>query len=325
MLCRCHFHHVAGKSIWKQTSRSDEPGSIILISGAFIQTAAYHVPQMIIRRFVAGIGNGMNTASIPVWQSETVPARHRGHAMVLQLALNQVGNMTSQWLNYGMTFIASNSVAWRFPLAFQMFFAILTILLVPFLPDSPRWLVLKNRNNEALEVIRRLGGPRRSEEDNREMHAVIQWNVDHAMSMRKLTIKSIFQRDSLHTTRRVLLGAGTQFMQQWSGINAILYYLPVVFASLGLDRNLSIILSCCNAMDLLISTCVGALYFAECRAQEDDALGCRRTISVLYIRGHRTRPRAQTVGMRCSHIRPRFHDGLWVVVDCSAVDVPRRD
>lgn len=49
-------------------------------------------------------------------------------------------------------------------------------------------------------------------------------------------------------------------MQQWCGLNAILYYLPVVSASLGLDSNLSVILSCYNAMNLLISTCVGALY-----------------------------------------------------------------
>lgn len=69
-------------------------------------------------------------------------------------------------------------------------------------------------------------------------------NVDHEMSIGKLTVRSVFQRDSLYITRRVFLGAGTQFMQQWSGINAILYYLPVVFASLGLDRNLSVILSC---------------------------------------------------------------------------------
>lgn len=235
-------------------------GSIILVIGAILQTAAYHVPQMIIGRFVAGIGNGMNTASIPVWQSETVAAKHRGHVMVLQLAVNQVGNVTSQWINYGMTFIASNSVAWRFPLAFQVFYAFLTILLVPFLPDSPRWLVLKNRNDEALEVIRRLGGSRCSEEESRERCTAIQQSVEHEMSMGKLTIKSLLKRDSLHTTRRILLGAGTQFMQQWCGINAILYYLPVVFASLGLDRNLSVILSCCNAMNLLISTCVGALY-----------------------------------------------------------------
>lgn len=235
-------------------------GSLILVVGAILQTAAYHVPQMIIGRFIAGIGNGMNTASIPVWQSETVPAKHRGHVMVLQLAVNQVGNVTSQWINYGMTFIASNSVAWRFPLAFQMFFAFLTIAFVPFLPDSPRWLVLKNRNEEALEVIRRLGGALLSEEESRERCTAIQQNVEHEMSMGKITISSLLKRDRLHTTRRILLGAGTQFMQQWCGINAILYYLPVVFASLGLDRNLSIILSCCNAMNLMISTCFGALY-----------------------------------------------------------------
>lgn len=235
-------------------------GSFILVIGAILQTSAYHVPQMIIGRFIGGLGNGMNTASIPVWQSETVPAGHRGYVMVLQLAVNQVGNVTSQGINYGMTFIASNSLSWRFPLGFQMFFAVLTIVLVPFLPDSPRWLIMKNRNEEALRVIRQLGGRRRSERENNEMFTVIQQNVDYERSVGKITVKSVFQRDTLHTTRRVLLGAGTQLMQQWTGINAILYYLPIVFASLGIDHNLSIILSCCNAMNSLISTCVGAAY-----------------------------------------------------------------
>lgn len=184
-------------------------GSVILVIGAILQIAAYRVPQMIIGRFVAGIGNGMKTTSIPVWQSETVPARRRGQVMVLQLALNQVGKVTSQWINYGMTFIASNSVAWRFPLGFQMLFAVLIIIMVPFLPDSPRWLVLKGRNDEALEIIRRLGGPFRSEEESREQCASIKRSIEHELSMGKLTIKSVFQQDSLHTTRRVLLGAGT--------------------------------------------------------------------------------------------------------------------
>jgi MFS family permease len=49
-------------------------------------------------------------------------------------------------------------------------------------------------------------------------------------------------------------------MQQWGGINVINYYLPVVFSSLGVSRNMSLILSACNAMNLMVSTCFGALY-----------------------------------------------------------------
>ncbi|CAG9990378.1 unnamed protein product [Clonostachys byssicola] len=235
-------------------------GCTILILGAILQTTSYHTAQMIIGRFVAGVGNGMNTTSIPVWQSETAPAKWRGRVMVLQLALNQFGNVSSQWINYGMTFISSNSVSWRFPLAFQCFWAILAMAFVPFLPDSPRWLIMKERNEEALEVIQRLGGNSQTEDENRAVHEEIRASVQHEMSMGKINIRSLLKSDSLQTTRRIILGAGTQLMQQWSGINALFYYLPVVFASLGVGRNLSLILSSCNAMNMTISTVLGALW-----------------------------------------------------------------
>lgn len=190
----------------------------------------------------------MNTAAISVWQSECVPAHYRGRVIVLQLALNQVGNVTSQWLNYGMSFVASDSVSWRFPLAFQCFFAFLTMIFIPWLPDSPRWLVMRDRNEEALQVIRRLGGRGRSADHYRGIFNDIRQNLNHEMSMEKISFRNLLKKDTLHTTRRILLGAGTQFMQQWSGINALVYYLPIVFASLGINDNLSIILSSCNAM-----------------------------------------------------------------------------
>ncbi|KAF4453259.1 hexose carrier [Fusarium albosuccineum] len=235
-------------------------GCAILVIGAIMQTASYHVALMIVGRFVAGLGSGMNTAAIPVWQSETVEARHRGRFMVLQLALNQVGNVTAQWLNYGMSFIPTHPVSWRFPLAFQCVLALLTVLFLPWLPDSPRWLAMKGRNEEAYEILKRLGGPNRPEEQTKQMYDVMLENLRHEAEAPKFQLKSLFHNDSLQTTRRMLLGAGSQFMEQWGGINVITYYLPVVFASLGLSRNLSLILGACNAMNLMISTCVGVLY-----------------------------------------------------------------
>jgi sugar porter (SP) family MFS transporter len=235
-------------------------GCAILVVGAVMQTAAFHVPVMIIGRFVAGIGNGMNTTAIPVWQSETADPRYRGRFMVLQLGLNQVGNVMAQWLNYGMSHIAANPVSWRFPLAFQCFFAVLTVMFLPWLPDSPRWLAMRGRNEEAYTILKRLGGPNRPEEETKELYDSMMNNLRHEAEMPKFRFKSLFKNDRLQTTRRMLLGAGTQFMQQFGGINIINYYLPVVFASLGVNRNLSLILGACNAINLLCSTFVGALY-----------------------------------------------------------------
>ncbi|KAI1451778.1 hexose carrier protein [Annulohypoxylon moriforme] len=236
-------------------------GCVIIIVGAVLQAAAYSVPQLILGRLIAGFGNGMITSSIPVWQSETTPARYRGRIMILHMILNQVGNVMVQWINYGMTFIAGSSASWRFPLAFQCFFAILVIIPTPWLPDSPRWLVIKDRDEEAYEITRRLAGSEaESEEQTREAFQEIQQSVYHEMAMGKINIRSLLTNDSIQTTRRIILGAGSQFMQQFGGINTILYYFPVVFASLGLSRNLSLILAGCNAVNLLLSTCVGTLY-----------------------------------------------------------------
>lgn len=71
--------------------RSIFAGCIILIIGGIIQAASYSLPPMITGRIIAGIGNGMNTIAIPIWQSETAKAENRGKLIVLQLVTNIFG------------------------------------------------------------------------------------------------------------------------------------------------------------------------------------------------------------------------------------------
>ena len=66
------------------------------------------------------------------------------------------GVMISYWIDFGFYFMGSQDVAWRFPLAFQMFFAIIIVAVVLGLPESPRWLILKGRAEEALDVLEAL-------------------------------------------------------------------------------------------------------------------------------------------------------------------------
>ncbi|GIK06091.1 hypothetical protein Aspvir_001734 [Aspergillus viridinutans] len=210
-------------------------GCAILIIGAILQTASYSLAQMIIGRVVAGIGNGLNTIAIPIWQTETARPKDRGKLIVFQLVTNIFGIVITNWMNYGFTFIPHSDVSWRFPLAFQCFFAIITIALVLVTPESPRWLIMKNR--------------------------VIAGVHHEAEVQQSVALKEIFTRNSKQQTLpRMLLGAGTAFFQQVGGTNVIAYYLPVVLTrSVGLSNRMALILSAVDSMSLMLWGSIAAL------------------------------------------------------------------
>lgn len=74
-------------------------GATIMLVGAAIQTASFGLAQLIVGRIVTGVGNGMNTSSIPVWQSESAPPRIRGFLVLFEGALITGGIMLSYWVS----------------------------------------------------------------------------------------------------------------------------------------------------------------------------------------------------------------------------------
>ena len=64
----------------------------------------------------------------------------------------------SYWLDFGFSFLDPSTIAWRFPIGFQIFFALLILLFVLELPESPRWLILKGQEDEAMSVLSALSG-----------------------------------------------------------------------------------------------------------------------------------------------------------------------
>lgn len=78
-------------------------GTTIMSIGAILQIAAYGVPQMIVGRIVAGIGNGINTSTAPVWQGETSKASWRGKLIVIEMIMNIAGFSLSNWVTYGFS------------------------------------------------------------------------------------------------------------------------------------------------------------------------------------------------------------------------------
>ena len=135
----CFFGAVAAFSLGERLGRKKTilVGTSIMTIGAIIQIAAYSTAQMIVGRIIAGIGNGMNTSTAPVWQSETSKASWRGKLVVIEMIMNIAGFSLSNWVTYGFSY-TKGPVSWRFPLAFQLIFMIILFATVPWLPESPR-------------------------------------------------------------------------------------------------------------------------------------------------------------------------------------------
>lgn len=165
------------------------------------------------------IGNGINTATAPIWQTETSPAHLRGQLVMFEMMMNILGFSFCNWINYGLSF-AGGAVAWRFPLAFQFVFIIALFTTVPWLPESPRWLLYHDRDTEALNVLASLDGKPTDDAlvitQHEEIKYSVQYEREHQMRWRDLLRQ---QPGGTKPLRRLLLGAGTQFIQQFEGLH----------------------------------------------------------------------------------------------------------
>ena len=95
----------------------------------------------------------MNTSTVPTWQSETSKAHRRGQLVMVEGAMITGGICISYWIDFGLSFAKTSTVSWRFPIAFQVFFTLIILATVLGLPESPRWLILKGREDEAMDVL----------------------------------------------------------------------------------------------------------------------------------------------------------------------------
>ncbi|KAH8198780.1 hypothetical protein TruAng_007055 [Truncatella angustata] len=201
-------------------------GTTIMSIGAILQVAAFGVPQMIVGRIVAGIGNGMNTSTAPVWQGETSKASWRGKLIVIEMIMNIFGFMLSNWVTFGLSF-ASGSIAWRLPLAIQFIFIFILYGTVPWLPESPRWLIAKGRIEEAEVILADLEALEADEPYIVTQSKDIQWAVNYekenTIPWSKLLRGKTGPHGGTSTIRRLILGMGAQAMQPCNSVSYLLF------------------------------------------------------------------------------------------------------
>ena len=217
-------------------------GSLFVVVGATIQASAFSSAQIMVGRIVAGMGTGLSTSTIPTWVSETCAAGERGALVAFQLAIVSFGILIAYWLDYGMALNQTGQVVWRFPIAFQMVFALGTMVMLAFLPESPRWLYAKGRIADGDQVLGRLKNglsQERIDYEKEEILAAIELERSSEIKLSHL----VWDKSPLRIHRRIATGMICQWLQQFTGIGVIITYIPLIVRDqIGTSENLALVL-----------------------------------------------------------------------------------
>lgn len=194
-------------------------------------------------RFIGGLGVGASTVAVPAYISEIAPAKNRGKLVGLYQFMLVFGILIAFISNYAFSGIGYND--WRWMVGVEAFPAILYTLFILTVPKSPRWLLTKNRIDEAKIVLASIS-PEISIE-------TLQNDLNKGVG--KMTAsESIFLKKYRFPLTLAFLIA---FFNQFSGINAFLYYAPRIFEAAGLGESTALLSSIGIGITNLLFTLLG--------------------------------------------------------------------
>ena len=194
-------------------------------------------------RFIGGVGVGISGIAAPAYISEIAPAKNRGRLVGLYQFNLVTGILIAFLSNYLLSGLGEND--WRYMMGIEAIPALLYTFLVVTIPKSPRWLYLNNQQAEAEKVIREAY----SEDDANDLIAEIKKDKES-----RIKTESIFQKKYGFILMLAFLIAA---FNQFSGINAFLYYAPRIFEAGGLGQSAALLNSVGIGLTNVIFTYIG--------------------------------------------------------------------
>jgi MFS transporter, SP family, arabinose:H+ symporter len=193
-----------------------------------------NLEQFIVARLIGGIGIGAASMLSPLYISEIAPAEKRGmfvtlYQLAIVIGINLIyfvnlliaGSGTEQW---------NVDLGWRYMLGSGIIPSALFLFALFLVPESPRWLASKNRDDEAMKVLEKVNGKARASELMKEIRETLKEEQG--------TISELFA-PGLRTA--MIIGVFLALFSQITGINAIIYYAPEIFKSVGFGTDSSLL------------------------------------------------------------------------------------
>lgn len=198
-------------------------------------------------RFLGGLGVGASTIAAPAYVSEIAPAKDRGRLVALYQFNIVLGILIAFLSNYLLRNLGEN--AWRWMIGVEAIPALLYTLMVISVPKSPRWLLLKGRVTEARKILQITNS-------DTSIGGILEEIQQHQNDIKTKGRETIFMKKYHFPLMLAFLIA---FFNQFSGINAFLYYAPRIFEEAGLGESTALLSSIGIGITNLIFTLIGVV------------------------------------------------------------------
>ena len=224
--------------------------ALVFLIGVLGTALAPSVALMTVMRFVLGIAVGGASSTVPVFIAEMAGPSRRARLVSQNELMIVSGQLIAYVLNALLAYFSHSPHVWRYMLAIAAVPAVLLGVGMLFVPASPRWLASKDRMDEARAVLEQIRSSDKQIET--EMAEITKLNqIDHE----QVGWAGVFATAWI---RKLLwIGIGLGFMAQFTGVNAFMYFTPIILRSTGLGTNAALTATIGNGVVALIATFIG--------------------------------------------------------------------
>ena len=192
-------------------------------------------------RILGGVGMGIALNLSPLYISELAPPEKRGRLVTINQFLVMLGVLLAQIVNWQISLLDtdlaenadfaaiagswSGQEGWRWMFGAEIVPAVLFFVLMFFVPESTRWLIKNNQREKAVKVLKKIGGEIYAYDSLKETLSTLKDGDFGQVDLRELLRKNVL--------RLLAIGIFLAFLQQWSGINVVIYYAADIFQAAG--------------------------------------------------------------------------------------------
>ncbi|KAK1221784.1 high affinity glucose transporter [Marasmius sp. AFHP31] len=205
--------------------------ALIWVVGAVLQCASVNRGMLVVGRIIAGMSVGISSAIVPVYQSEITAPSIRGRLVSLQQWSITWGILIQYFIQFGCSDI-QGVASFRIPWGLQAIPAIILFFGMFLFPESPRWLMDHDRDDEALQILADVHG--KGDKNNELVRLEFEEIRQQVIFEKTEGAKSYLDLLKGNNPRRVMLGMSLQMWSQLTGMNVMMYYITYVFRGIGL-------------------------------------------------------------------------------------------